>query len=104
MGLLGPVVGILGIIMNNSGHQLTTSNAIAAQFICHNLSRLIAMTAQQPLEEALRGCAVPTSLEKHINDFTILIDCSPKVMLLAIDLHEDFVDVKGIAVSSVLSL
>jgi hypothetical protein len=46
MGLLSPVVGILGIIMNNIGHQLTTSNAIAAQFICHNLSGLITMAPQ----------------------------------------------------------
>jgi hypothetical protein len=30
MRLLGPIIRVLGIIMNNIGHQLTMSNSIAA--------------------------------------------------------------------------
>jgi hypothetical protein len=40
--------------------------------------------------------------KKLIYHFTIMIDCSPKVVLLATDLHEDFVDKDRIALSSVL--
>jgi len=29
--------------------------------------------------------------------------CSPQVMLLAIDLHEDFIDEEGVTITSVLS-
>ena len=34
----------------------------------------------------------------------LLIDSPPQIMLLAIDLHEDFIDVEGIAEASVLTL
>jgi len=43
-------------------------------------------------------------LKKHINHFAILVYGSPKIMLLAVYLHEDFIDVEGITVASVLSL
>jgi hypothetical protein len=32
------------------------------------------------------GAQEPLSLRKNINDFTILIDCSPQKVLLAVDL------------------
>jgi hypothetical protein len=35
--------------------------------------------------------------------FSILIQSSPKVMLLAVDLHKDFIDAKGIAAATVFS-
>jgi hypothetical protein len=34
----------------------------------------------------------------------LLIDCSPQVMLLAIYLYEDFIDVEGVAIASMLFL
>jgi hypothetical protein len=34
----------------------------------------------------------------------LLVYGSPKIMLLAIDLHEDFIDVEGIAIASVFAL
>jgi hypothetical protein len=40
---------------------------------------------------------------EYINDFTVLIDCSPEVMLLAIYLYEDLFYVECIAVASVFS-
>ena len=43
MGLLCPVVGILGIIMDNIRHQLSMRNAIAPQFVSHDLSGLVSM-------------------------------------------------------------
>lgn len=35
-------------------------------------------------------------LQAHINHIAVLVHSPPKVMLLAVDLHEDFVDVEGI--------
>ena len=40
----------------------------------------------------------------QINHFTILIHGPPQVVLLAIDLYEDLIDIEGIAISSVVSL
>ena len=33
-----------------------------------------------------------------------MVDGSPQIMLLTIDLHKDFIDVEGIAIASMLSL
>jgi hypothetical protein len=43
-------------------------------------------------------------LKVHIHDFAVLINGSPQVKLLAVDLHEDFIDIEGIAITSVISL
>jgi hypothetical protein len=42
-------------------------------------------------------------LKIHINDFGILIDSPSEIVLLAVDLDEDFVDVETVAIASVFS-
>ena len=44
------------------------------------------------------------SLEIHINDLAILVNCSPQIMLLAVDFDEDLFDIEGITVATMLSL
>jgi hypothetical protein len=61
------------------------------------------MTPQQALEEPLCGCTISLSLQVHINHFSVLVDGSPKITLLAIDLHEDLIDEQGIAETPMLS-
>jgi hypothetical protein len=46
---------------------------------------------------------IPFGLQENIKHFAILVNCPPKVMLLAVDLHEDLVDVEGIAVTAMSS-
>jgi hypothetical protein len=46
MRLLGPIVDILRSVMKNIKHQVSMSNTITSQFVCHDLSGLAAMTAQ----------------------------------------------------------
>ena len=46
---------------------------------------------------------IPPGLQEYINHFTILIDDSPQIMLLAVDFDEYFVDVEGVAITSVIS-
>jgi hypothetical protein len=43
-------------------------------------------------------------LKININNFNILIHCSPLVILLAVDFDEDFIDVKCVTTASVFSL
>ena len=42
-------------------------------------------------------------LKKNINNFAVLINGPPQIMLLPVYLHEHFIDVEGIAVASMLS-
>ena len=77
---------------------------IAPQFICHDLSGFIAVRLDQALEEALCSGTIPPGLEKYIDYLAVLIHGSPEILLLAIDLDEDFVNVEGIAVALVPTL
>ena len=74
MGLLGPIILILLSAVDRFRNQFPMRNPI------------------------------PLGLEEYINHFTILIDGSPQVMLLTVDLHENFVNIEGITIASVLSL
>ena len=47
----------------------------------------------------LCNCAIPLGLQIYINNRTILANCPPKGMLLTIDLHEDFIEVEGVALA-----
>jgi hypothetical protein len=48
--------------------------------------------------------SISTGLEIHIHHFTVLINSTPEIMLLAVDLHKDFVDVECVTVASVFPL
>jgi hypothetical protein len=52
----------------------------------HDFSGLATVISRQAPEEALRSFPIAQRLEGYINDFAILIDCTPQAMLLAIDL------------------
>ena len=62
---------------------------------------LIPVTFEQSLEEALGRFAISACLQEYINDFAILIDGTPKIVLLTLDLHKHLVEVKCIAVALV---
>ena len=52
---------------------------------------------EQPLEKALSSCTIPSGLQKNIDHLSVLINGSPQVALLTLDLHEHFVDKKCIS-------
>jgi hypothetical protein len=78
-------------------------HAITQQLIHHDLPGFASTVPQQTLEEAFRSCPITAGLQIYINYLTTLIHRSPKIMLLAIDLDEDFIDVEGIAAALMLS-
>jgi hypothetical protein len=80
------------------------SNAITTQLIRTDFPGLALVTPDQPLDEPLRRSAIASRLQENINDLPILLHGPPQVILLCVDLYEDFIDVEGISVSSVLSL
>ena len=93
------VVCILGRIVNCVGDEFPMCNTIASQFIGHYFPGFIMMILQQTYEKALGRLAVASCLQKHIDHLAILINRSPQVLLLALDLHKHCVDAKGISKS-----
>ena len=42
-------------------------------------------------------------LNKHINDFAILVDSSPQIVLLTVDVYENFINIERISESMMAS-
>ena len=59
------------------------------------------MASLQSHEKALGGRPIPLGLWIHINDLSFLIYGPPQIVLLAIDLCEDLVDIECITMSLV---
>ena len=74
-------------------------DAITSQLIGHYFPGFPFMFFQQALKKALCSLAVTPLLKKHINHLTILIDRTPKILLLGLDLYEHFIDEEGITVA-----
>jgi hypothetical protein len=98
---LRSIVDVSGRIVNRIQEKLAVSNSVAPQIVGHYFSRLAAMRFEQTLEETYRCLSVSARLQKHIDHFTILIDRTPKIVLLALDLHKDFIYEEGIAITPV---
>jgi len=89
---LCPVISILGCIVKRFRDELSMRNAIASQFVGHNLSRFSSVIFQQPLEETLCSFTVTTGLAKHINYLAILVNSPPQVLPLTTYLYKNLVD------------
>lgn len=72
-------------------------NAVASQLVRRYLPRFTTVISKQQLEKALCSRAVPLGLQTRIDHFTILVNRSPQIVLLATNLNEDFVNEKCIA-------
>ena len=63
--------------MPNIGQDRSVSDAIAAQTVRDEASRLVFQPMPQAFEEALGGCAVPAVLHEDVEHDTMLIHRPP---------------------------
>ena len=101
MRLLCSIVRVSLCVVGYIRHQFSMGHTVASQFVSHDIPGLTTTTPHKPLEEALCCSAISASLQIDIDHFSILIHCPPQVLLLAIDLHKDLVDVERIAEATV---
>jgi hypothetical protein len=78
--------------MNDIRHQLLVSNWITSHLIRDDLPRFTLITFQKSFEESFGCLAITPFLDIDVDDITILIHSSPKIMLNAINLHKHFID------------
>jgi hypothetical protein len=90
MRKFGSVIGILLSIVPDIWGYRTMRYSIAAQFVCNNLPGHTA-GPKKTSKETFGGLSIPSFLQININNLAILINCTPKVVLLAVDLHENLV-------------
>ena len=101
---LGPIVGILLGIVGNVWQDRSTGSSIALELVGDDPEWLLALTAQQSAEEPLGCTLIAARLQQNIDDITILIHGPPKILLLAVDSDEEFVQIPGITEASLFLL
>jgi len=62
------------------------------------------LALQESLKKALCRTLITTRLNQDVDHISVLIDCSPQVVLLAVDSHEDFIQMPDIAEATLSSL
>ena len=67
-------------------------DGIASQLIGDDFPRFITVIFEQPFEETLYSCTGASSLQKHIDNFAILIYCSLQMPLLTINFYKHSVN------------
>ena len=90
--------------MTRIRNEIPVCETITPQFISHYLPGFVSMNLQEPFKESFCGRTISTFLKKYINNFTILINRSPELMLLIIYPDENLINEKCIAISPVLFL
>jgi hypothetical protein len=101
---LGPIVGILLGIVGNTRQDRSSGSTIAFQLVGNDPEWLLALTAQQSAREPLGCTLIAARLQQNIDDITILIHGTPKILLLAVDSDEKFVQIPGITEASLFTL
>ena len=93
---LDAIVGIgLGIV-GHTGQDGSPGSSIALQLVGHDPEWFLALTAQQSAKESLGCKLIAARLQQNLDDITVLIHGTPKILLLAVDSDEEFVQIPGV--------
>jgi hypothetical protein len=101
---LGAIVGILLGVVSNTRQDRSTGSTIALQLVGDDPEWFLALTAQQSAKEPLSCTLIAARLQQNIDDITVLIHGTPKIMLLAVDSDEEFVQMPSITEASLFLL
>jgi hypothetical protein len=74
--------------------------AVAPQLIGYQPPRFASLAFQQPTKEALRCTLIATGLNKNIDYVSVLVE----ILSLALDSHEEFVQVPSVTQAALSSL
>ena len=99
----GPVVFILAGSMGDGWEDLSVSRQIASELVGNELPGRPLLVLQYLAKEALSGSPVSMARDQDIEDITVLVNGSPKLMALTADGDEHFVHVPDIAESTLSS-
>ncbi len=80
-----PVVRILAVVVNDTGHNGAVCGGIAPQLVGHQPPGFASLTFQESTEEAVGGPLIATGLDQDVNDIPVLIDSSTAIMPLLLN-------------------
>ena len=90
--IVGPFVAQMGYVGKHLCHGL----CVTAQLVGDDDSRRVSLALEQFAEELLGGLPVAARLHQNVQHFTVLVNGSPQVLLLAMNRQVDFVQMPAI--------
>jgi hypothetical protein len=78
--------------------------AVAPQLIRYQPPRFASLAFQQSTKEAFRGTLIATGLDKNIDCVPVLVNRAPEILSLALNSHEEFVQVPSVTQAALSSL
>ena len=96
VGDFSSVVFVLTGSMSDGWEDLSVGSGIASQLVGDELQRWPLLVFQDLAEKALSGSLVSVACDQDIEDVTILVNGSPKIMTFAADRNEQLVHVPDV--------
>ena len=96
----GAIVLVLPRAVHHRRHHPTVGRGVAAQLVGDQPARRPAFAFQQLPEEALGGGAIAPGLYEDVDHVAVVIDGSSEILLAPLNIDEQFVQVPGVAQSS----
>jgi hypothetical protein len=100
---LSPIVGIAISVVDDGRHDCAVRSAVASQLIRYQPPWFACLTFQQPAKEALGRTLIATGLNKNIDHVAVLVNGAPEILLLTLDIHEEFIQMPNVAQSALSS-
>jgi len=97
MGVFGPVVEAFVLSVLDARHDLPLGGGVALQLVGDEHTRCPTLSLEELAEQALGGLRVAPALDEDIENEAILVDGTPKPMLLPGDADDDLVKVPLVA-------
>ncbi len=89
----GSIVSVLVGVVDDGGHDLAVSGAVAFQLVGDQPPGRASLPLQQLAEESFGGFPITARLDEDIEHITILIYRAPEVLAFALYLYENLVQV-----------
>ena len=85
--------------MDRIRDEFAVSDTVTPQLVGDDSSGFAAAHAEQSLEKARCCLSISATLQEYIHHFAVLIDGAPKIVLYALNFHENLIEKKGITVA-----
>jgi hypothetical protein len=93
MRVLSPIVEVAALAMFDVRKKLSSSHAVAPQFVGHDHFGLVLKPDKQPSEGTSRRFAIATALNQDIEHDTVLVHRAPELMKDAVNPNEHFIEI-----------
>ena len=103
MRILNDIVEAFVLAMLHTGQNAALSGWITPELVGYQFPWGFTLTLQHFPKEPFSSSLVPLFGHQDVESVAVLIDSTPEIELLSLNLHEDFIDVPSIAQSALLS-